>query len=568
MLDYLIKNGTIIDGTGSPPTIGDVGISGGRIVSVGGAATDDAETVIDASGLMVTPGFIDPHTHYDAQLNWDGSASPSNLHGVTTVISGNCGFTLAPVRPADADYTLRMLSVVEGMSLEALREGVEWRWETFGEFLDSLEGRVGVNAGFMVGHCALRQYVMGESAVGSPATPEQIERIVEVLHASIEAGGLGLSTTRARSHFDDLDRPVSSRSASPEEVIALCAAVGQHPGTTLEAAFDGGIAGFSEQEIELIVDMVKASHRPLNWNVLQVSSADLPRVRQQMSLTDRAAEFGENVTALTMPVPVPMTQSLLHHCALRYLPGLGELYKLPVEERIEILSDPVRRDRMAKEADAPEAGQLRQFADFGQYLIGDTYCTENKKYEGRLVRDIAAERGVEPFTAMVEIALRDQLRTVLWPVAVSSDADWELRRRAWRSEGVLIGGSDAGAHLDRMCGAPYTTTFLADVLRGTRLIPIEEAVYQITAAPADFYRLAERGRLLPGYHADVVVFDPRTVGAGPAHFAADLPGGAKRLFAASTGVNRVLVRGVETLVDGKSTGALPGAIIRSGTGTR
>ncbi|NLD77951.1 MAG: amidohydrolase family protein, partial [Acidimicrobiales bacterium] len=251
MLDHLITGGTVIDGTGAPARAADVGVKDGRIVAVAepGSITEEATEVIDASGKLVIPGVIDPHTHYDAQIFWDPGASPSNIHGVTTVIGGNCGFTLAPLRAEDAAYTREMMASVEGMSVAALEEGVPWNWETFGDYLDRLEGNIGVNAAFLVGHCALRRYVMGADAVGNEASPEQIDEMRKVLAESIQAGGLGFSTTLSRTHSDGDGQPVASRWSTTEEILALCEVVGEHPGTTLEGMTDGCLDKFSDDEI-------------------------------------------------------------------------------------------------------------------------------------------------------------------------------------------------------------------------------------------------------------------------------------------------------------------------------
>src|SRR5688500_227781 len=251
MLDYLIKGATIVDGTGSPARTGDVGVRDGRVVAVG-SVDEDAATTLDAAGLVVAPGFVDPHTHYDAQLFWDPAATPSNVHGVTSVIGGNCGFTLAPLRAEDADYTRRMMAKVEGRPLAALENGVPWRWETFAEYLDALEGGIGVNAGFLVGHCALRRYVMGEDAVGGKPSDEQMDTMLRVLHESLEVGGLGFSTTLSNTHSDGDGNPVASRHASPEELLAFCRAVSEHEGTTLEGIVQGCLDKFSDEEIELL----------------------------------------------------------------------------------------------------------------------------------------------------------------------------------------------------------------------------------------------------------------------------------------------------------------------------
>jgi N-acyl-D-aspartate/D-glutamate deacylase len=567
MLDYLIKGGTVVDGTGAPARVADVGIRDGAIVAVGDV-DEPAATVLDAVGLVVSPGFVDPHTHYDAQLFWDPVASPSNVHGVTTIIAGNCGFTLAPLRADDADYLRRMMAKVEGMPLAALEGGVDWSWESFADYLNRLEGRLGVNAGFLVGHCAIRRYVMGADAIGNEATPDQVEAMVRVLDESIEAGGLGFSTTMSKTHSDGDGQPVASRWASRDEVLALCRATGTHEGTTLEGIVDGCLDRFDDDEIELLAAMSAAARRPINWNVLTVDSRVPDRVPRQLSAHDRSLEVGGRVVALTMPVLVPMNMSFLTYCALNMLPGWGEVLGLPVPERIEKLRDPEVRAEMLARADSEEAGVFRRLADFARYVIGDTYSEANEGLKGRVVEDVAAERGQDPFDTLLEIVINDDLRTILWPMPPDNDpASWDLRQQVWEDGRALLGGSDAGAHLDRMCGAPYTTRFLADCLRGRKLASLERAVQMLTDEPARLFGLVGRGRIAEGYRADVVVFDPDAVGAEHATLVDDLPGGTGRLTADATGVVRVLVNGVETVVDNRATGVLPGTLLRSGTDT-
>ncbi|MEU5339604.1 D-aminoacylase [Streptomyces sp. NPDC020766] len=572
MLDHLIKGVTVVDGSGGPAFTTDVGIRDGRIAVIGGRVTEEARTSEDASGLVLAPGFVDPHTHYDAQLFWDPYATPSLNHGVTTVAGGNCGFTLAPLnpsRPEDADYTRRMMSKVEGMSLVALEEGAPWSWHSFGEYLDALEGRIAVNAGFMVGHCALRRYVMGPEAVGGQPTGEQLSQMLTLLHEAMEAGAWGLSTTQSSTHSDGDGKPVASRHAKPAELLALSRAVGDHEGTQIEAIVAGCLDQFSDDEIDLFVEMSAAAGRPLNWNVLTIDAAVPERVPRQLAASERARKAGGRIVALTMPILTPMNMSLGTFCALNLIPGWGDVLGLPVPERIAKLRDPVVRSEMLRRADSKEAGVFRRLADFGRYVIGDTYSEANEGLTGRVVRDIAAERGQEPFECIIEICANDGMRTVLWPMPTDNDPDsWSLRQETWRHEDVMLGGSDAGAHLDRMCGAPYTTRFIGDCLRGRKLTTLEQAVKMLTDDPARLFGLRERGRITEGFHADLVLFDPDRIDAGKATLVHDLPGDSPRLDSKAIGITAVWVNGVEAIRGDVVSGAVPGRVLRSGRDTR
>jgi len=470
MLDCVIKGGSVVDGTGAPARPADVGIRAGRVVEIGTVNEEAAET-IDAGGLVVAPGIVDPHTHYDAQLFWDPAASPSNLHGVTSMIAGNCGFTLAPIAPVDADYLLRMMAKVEGMPLPALETGVPWSWRSFGDYLGALDGNVGLNVGFLVGHCALRRNVMGPDSIGNEATPAQLESMLGLLHESIAAGGLGFSTTLSFTHSDGDGQPVASRWASNDEVLALCRAVSEHEGTTLEYVTDGCLRGFSDAEIDLMAEMTLAGSRPLNWNVLTIDSAEPQRYHDQIAACENARARGGTAVALTMPILVEMNMSFLTYCALFMLPGWSEVMSLPVPERIAKLRDPEVRRWMDERAHSQEAGVFSRLASWGQYLIGDTYSAANEGLKGQVVADIAQRSGKSAFDTLVDTVIADDLRTVLWPLPSDSDPkSWQLRAEAWDHPLVMIGGSDAGAHLDRMCGAPYPTKFLGDCIRGRQLV--------------------------------------------------------------------------------------------------
>ncbi len=567
MLDYVIRSGTVIDGTGGPARTADVAISDGRIAAIG-AVTESGATEFDATGLMVVPGVVDPHTHYDAQLFWDPSASPSNLHGVTTVIGGNCGFTLAPINPEDADYIRRMMAKVEGMPLAALEQGVPWTWSNFGEYLGALEGNLGVNAGFLVGHCALRRKVMGAERADEVATDAEIAAMRALLAESLAAGGLGFSSSQSRTHSDGDNRPITSRYADRREMLAFCAEVAAHEGTTLEYITNGCLDAFSDEEVDLMTTMSTTARRPLNWNVLTVDARSADRIEHQLAASTAAAAAGGQIVALTMPTLVPMNMSFRTHCALFLIPGWGDVMGLPLEERMAQLADPAVRSLLDERARSKEAGVFRGLAHWGTYIIGDTYAPANDGCAGRVVDDIAAERGTSTFDTLLDIVLADDLRTVLWPNTDDGDeTTWTMRAEIWSDPRAMVGGSDAGAHLDRMCGSNYPTAFLADCLRGRRLVPVEAAVHMLTGQPAQLFGLRRRGLVAEDYAADLFIFDPATVGSEPARLVHDLPGDAPRLIAASVGVVRVMVNGVETVRDGAPTGAVPGSLLHSGRDT-
>jgi N-acyl-D-aspartate/D-glutamate deacylase len=568
MLDYVIRGGTVVDGTGAEGQRADVGVADGRIVEVG-AVADGARAELDADGLMVAPGIVDPHTHYDAQLFWDPTASPSNVHGVTTVIGGNCGFTLAPLLDHDADYLRRMMAKVEGMPLAALEGGVPWNWSTFGDYLDRLEGGgLGVNVGFLVGHCALRRRVMGGARADAVATEHEIAEMRRLLAESLEAGGLGFSSSQSRTHSDGDGNPVTSRYADRREMLGFCEEVRAHPGTTLEYITNGCLDQFSEDEVDLMVAMTVTAGRPLNWNLLTFDPRAPEKAGHQLEASTRAAAAGGRIVALTMPTLVPMNMSFLTHCALFLIPGWGEVMSLPVPERKVALGDPDVRRRLDDLAHAKEAGVFRRLAGWSTYVIGDTFTEANRRYEGRTVADIAATTGRGPFDTLLDVVIADDLRTVLWPSPDEGDDEgWRQRSEIWQDPRAMVGGSDAGAHLDRMCGSNYPTAFLADCLRGRRLVGVPQAVHMMTGQPASLFGLKDRGAVAEGMRADLLVFDPDRVGSGPAHLVRDLPGETPRLVADATGVVRVLVNGVATVVDGRPTGALPGDLLRSGRDT-
>jgi N-acyl-D-aspartate/D-glutamate deacylase len=561
MLDLLLTNGTVVDGTGAAPTVGDIGVRDGRIVAVG-AIDEPAARTIDCTGKVVCPGFVDVHTHYDAWLLWDTTASPSPLHGVTTVLAGNCGFSIAPLGAEHVDYIKRMMAVVEGMPMAALDGVGEWDWVTFGEYLDRVDNGLSVNAGFLVGHSAVRRVVMGDDATAGPATAEQIDAMVRLVHESIESGALGFSSSLGEGHLDGDGKPVPSSSATHEELIALAATLRDHDGTTLE--FIPAIGPIPDDRVELMADMSLAAGRSLNWNLLgSLSSEEI--YEEQLRASDVAAAKGATVIALTLPDLMRLRAGTV----LPNLPGWKDVLALDADGRRRAATDPATRAALRSGAEQVAERAIGAMSDFNLMEIADA----DSPYVGRALGDIARERGTDVIDVLIDVVLPDKLTLYLvlpslTPSLGRSDEGWAKRVSVWKDPRVVLGGSDAGAHLDLMCHANYPTVVLGEVVRDRGLLSLEEAIHLMTDRPASLYNLRERGRIADGWHADLLVFDPTTVATLPAELRTDLPGGGERLYAGSRGVDHVFVAGREVVTSGEFTAERPGTVLRSGRDTR
>jgi len=569
MLDTKIIGGTVIDGTGSPGVIADVGIRDGRIVAIG-KVDEAARETINATGKIVAPGFVDSHTHYDAQAFWDPTLSPSCYHGVTTVVGGFCGFSIAPLTDESAPYLQRMLSRVEGMPLETLEQAVPWDWRSFGEFLSRLEGKIGLNCGFFAGHSAIRRAVMGPRAVGEEASETEVAAMKALLDKCLSEGALGLSTTISPSHNDYEGQPVPSRWAAPEELIALAEVVSRHEGTGLELLpnldFPPGVP-------ELMADFSIAGQRPVNWNVLVLTSENEASSRRKLEVSDLARARGGEVVALLAPVMPSTYMSLKTGVTFDAFPGLWrEIFKNPVPRRMEVMRDPQVRAQLAADiASLPDTAALKMLSYFGEYTVNNVKCPALRPLIGRRVDEIGAERGTTALETMFDIAIEDELETIFKPSLGGEDAaTWELRREFYADDRTVVGASDAGAHLDIIDSFAFSTVVLGRAVREQGILTLEDAVHQLTQRPASLFGLVDRGVLRPGACADVVIFDAGKIGCKPIHQRFDLPGDDEsyRLYAEAEGIDRVLVNGVEIVRDGAHTGALPGRVMRSGTDTR
>jgi N-acyl-D-aspartate/D-glutamate deacylase len=566
-VDLIIRGGLVVDGTGTAPRRADVGVNRGRVVAVG-EVDARPERIIDADGRTVAPGFVDVHTHLDAQAFWDPMLSPSPLHGVTTAIAGNCGFTIAPLSSETGEYLMPMLARVEGMPLESLRTGVPWNWQSTEEYLDRLDGTLAINTGFMVGHSAIRRLAMGEAANERASTPEELATMRRLLSDGLGAGALGFSTTTSTTHNDAQSRPVPSRFADAAEFVALARVCGQFKGTSLELLPKGAtdLGPFDPDVAELMIRMSEVARRPLNWNVIQPSARTLDTWLAKLEVGDHAQARGAKVVGLTMPVDMRARFSFHAGFVLDVFEGWSPILGLPVPERIAALQDPGMRRQL--EAGAAATPNMKHLAAWDKLLLVETFAPENERFRGRLVGDVAAELDSSPFDALMTVVLADELRTTFMrAIPEPTAADWEARLRVWRDPRSVIGASDAGAHLDMIAAFRYSTGFLQEAVRERGLLSLEEAVHLLTEAPARLYGLRDRGVVREGAHADLLVFDPDTVGSEPVGTRFDLPGGAGRLYADATGVDHVLVGGTEIAVSGEYTGASPGRVLRAGRDT-
>ncbi|MDE0273510.1 MAG: amidohydrolase family protein [Gammaproteobacteria bacterium] len=530
-----------------------------------GEVGESARETLDAEGSAVTPGFVDVHTHYDAQVFWDPKLSPSCYHGVTTVFGGHCGFSIAPLSPEAAPYLLRMLARVEGMPEACLEAGVAWNWRSFGEYLGQLDGNLGLNAGFLAGHCALRRVVMGERAVGERANASDVRAMQELLSQSLEEGAIGFSSTLSTTHNDADGQPVPSRHASVDEILDLARVVGRHEGTSIE--FLPGVGLFSDEVRQLMSEISTESQRPVNWNVLNPGPPEL--MDNQLGISDIARRNGGKVVALTMPQPIVLRLNLHGGMVFDAMQGWADLFKLTVPERMAWLASPAHRQ--ALDRSARSGGPFQSISDWRRWQVHAVFDAANKGFEGRTIGDIAAEQGKAPFDAMLDLALTEGLRTSFIPLDFGGGTDeglWRRRGQLWADERTVIGASDAGAHLDMIDTFTYATALLRHGVCEQGVITLEEAVRQLTQVPAALFGLRERGVLRPGWHADLVVFDPDAVAPGTVGIRQDLPAGEPRVYAEAEGIHQVFVNGVRILDQGRHTGSLPGKVMRSGIDTR
>ncbi|HEY2301240.1 MAG TPA: amidohydrolase family protein [Acidimicrobiales bacterium] len=553
--DLLIRGGRIVDGTGAASYVADLEVSHGRIGRIGRLGRG-AGRVIDADGLVVAPGFIDLHTHYDAQLMFEPTASPASWHGVTTVVTGNCGFSLAPSRVEDRDWLLYLLARVEGMSPAALAAGVTFGGGSMGEYLEHLAGGIGVNVVPLVGHSAIRRLVMGPGASTRSATVEEIMAMQAVLEQALIEGGFGFSTSQLDVHADHEGNAVPSNVAEPDELVALAAVLARHPGTVMEIAPRSSLPGYTDVDRQLIFDMARVSGAPLNVNMIDWFPGFTDGWEVNLAAAEAANDQGLRILPMFRANPQDFFFCLADTFIFDDVPSVRDALVLPPGRREAALRDPDRRRTMRD-----ELATVRRSVtfDWERVRVGPVADEARRVDEGRSITALAEERGIHPFDAVLDIALADNLQTVFRIDRSQGPAHLELLKRLVRHPLLMAGSSDGGAHLQTFCGADYPTQMLMNLVPDP--LSLEEAVFKLSGQPAAMLALADRGVIRSGAAADLVLFDPDHLGSGATYFLDDFPTGASRLVHEPTGYVAVIVGGQTLLRDGRATGELPGQVL-------
>ena len=571
--DLVIRGGTIVDGTGLCRRRGDVAVKDGRVAAVGHVANaSDALRVIEADGRIVAPGIIDAHTHYDPQLTFDPHATSSCYHGVTTVLAGNCGFSIAPTRADARAYIKAMFAKVEGMAPVAL-DGVQWDFESFPEYLAARSGRLGVNLACYIGHSTLRRHVMGADGSERHATDAELAEMRQLVRDAIGAGAAGFSSSSVPTQVDGDDRPIPSRFASREELLALCEEAGLAGGGSIAYLPKSVIGGLDPADEELLIEIGRASRLPV---VIQgVGGRD--KVDAPTAGWDNAKRFLEDAASRGAAVfsllrNHPFDRPIAFDSGTPLYAGVFSwhaLMALSHEEKLAKLRDPAYRDLMRPAVDAPnrdpDAGSTLPPPHWDVTFVDEVTKPENERYLRRTIAEIAQEQGKHPADAMLDLALSEDLAMKFrWE---NKTATWEESvRESMKHPSMLMGVSDGGAHLDRDDGADWSSYFLRFWVLDRQEFSLEEGIRQLTQIPAALLGFANRGLLLPGYAADIMIFDPETVGPGTKRLVDDMPGGESRFSARPRGFHATIVNGEAIVLDGKLQEALPGQVVRPATG--
>jgi N-acyl-D-aspartate/D-glutamate deacylase len=556
VLDLLIKNGLMIDGTGAAGRRADLGIAGGKIAALGKLA-EPARRTIDASDLVVAPGFIDPHTHYDAQICWDRALTPSSWHGVTSVVMGNCGVGIAPCRPVAREIAMRDLVNVEAIPFEVLAAGVTWDWETFPQYMGAAARRQpAVNLAFLVPLTPLRHYVMGEASMERAARLDEIDAMRGLLGEAIDAGAFGFSSTLLNQHLGYQGRPLACRNASREELKAFCNVLRERGKGAIEYAMTRQIGVMEEPELELLDFMLAQSGRPITFIAL-FDRDDIPEA-VRTTLARAAPLIARGARPQTSPLPLTREVNMRNPFSFAAFPS----WKRVFEDKSKAAQAAVYRDRAFRAAFREDLKRPASFGNWARITVHEVKNPALKALEGRTLAEIAAERGVDGVDALLDVTLADDLENEFTLQSFNTRVDRMVE--ILRNRDMLLGLGDGGAHLDMLCDSGYPTYVLGTWVREQGALTLEEAVRRMTSDPADFFGIRDRGRLAAGLAADIVIFDPKTVASlGRPERRYDLPGGAKRMVMRSQGIEYTIVNGEVTWQHGELTGAAAGRVLRS-----
>jgi len=558
--DLVIKNGYIVDGSGGPRFPADIGINDGRIATIG-RINSPADETIDAEGHIVSPGFVDGHTHMDAQVFWDPLGASSCYHGVTTVMMGNCGFTLAPCAEADADFVFRNLERAEDLSREAMQTGIDWRWETFPEYLDVIDALPkGINYGGYMGHSALRTYVMGERAFTEQASPDELARMSHEVREAVRAGAIGFSTSRTRNHVTADDRPVASRVADWNEVRALVMAMGETGAGIFELAGEepGRNPERQRDYFDRLTGLAVESGCPITFGMPSIRIA--PEVwPAYYELANQTAAAGGRMFVQAHSRAISTLLSFKSHTPFDHWEFWSEIRSKPLDEQKRLMADPAVKRRLVDVASAPYSGPKIVGAEprppeWEWVFLFDGIGDET------VMTEVAAKRGVHPAEAMIDIALERDFDAFFRQPLANEDQDHVLQMM--RHPRSVVTFSDSGAHVAQIMDSSLQTHLLSHWVRDKQEFTLEQAVRLITFDTASAWGLYDRGLLREGLNADLVVFDPATIAPDMPELLNDLPAGAARLKQTATGIAATVVNGKTLLRDNAPTGDLPGRLVR------